>query len=334
MPRLTPLPFAVLLFAAGCDSEPSVPQLVGTLEWDRVELIAEASEPIVELLVREGEQVEPGRPLLQFDPERRLARLNEARAAREQAAARLLELKRGPRVEDIRQAEARLRGAEQVQEARGREYERLAELLKRKLASPDTVDRARSDADAAKAERDTALAALQELRAGTRVEQVEQARQSLAQAEAAERRYDVDLARLIVRAPVPGRVDSLPLKPGNQPQTGKVVAVLLSGAGPYARVYIPEPVRVRVQPGDPARIHVDGLPQPFDGVVRTVDADPVFTPFFALTERDRKHLSYVAKIDLKGEVHRLPAGVPVQVDLPQLSDALTPTLSPRERESP
>lgn len=334
MPRLIPLPFAAFLLAAGCGSEPSAPRLVGTLEWDRVELIAEASEPIAELLVREGESVEPGRALVRFDPERRLARLNEARAAREQAAARLLELERGPRPEDIRQAEARLRGAEQVLEARGREYARLAELLQRKLVSPDTVDRSRSEADAARAERDAALAALQELRAGTRKEQVEQARQALAQAEAAEQRYDVDLARLTVRAPVAGRVDSLPLKPGNQPQAGKVVAVLLSGAGPYARVYIPEPVRVRVQPGDPARIHVDGLPQPFDGVVRTVDADPVFTPFFALTERDRKHLSYVAKIDLMGEVRHLPAGVPVQADLPRLSDSLTPALSPRERASP
>src|SRR5512139_529570 len=98
---LKPLTLAILLFATSCGSEPSVPHIVGTLEWDRVELIAEASEPILELLVIEGERVEPGRALVQFDPQRRLAQLNEARATREQAAARLLELERGPRMEDI-----------------------------------------------------------------------------------------------------------------------------------------------------------------------------------------------------------------------------------------
>jgi HlyD family secretion protein len=110
-------------------------------------------------------------------------------------------------------------------------------------------------------------------------------------------------------------VDSLPLKPGNQPQVGKVVAVLLSGR-PYARVYIPEPVRVRTRPGDPARIHVDGIDPPFEGRVRAVEADAVFTPFYALTERDRKHLSYVAKVDFPDGTRDLPAGLPVRVDLP------------------
>ena len=327
-PRRT-LPLIPILVLAGCGSEPPDTRVIGTLEWDRVELIAEASEPILELLVAEGERVEAGQVLLRFDPRRRQAQLDEARAAQGQAAARLLELERGSRLEDIRQAEARLRGAEQVLAAREREYQRLAELLRRKLASPDSVDQSLSLRDAALADRDANLEALRELKAGTRVEQVEQARRNLAQSEAAARLADVDLARLTVRAPVPGRVDSLPLKPGNQPQAGKVVAVMLSGSGPYARVYIPEPVRVGARPGDPARVHVDGLKQPFEGVVRTVEADPVFTPFYALTERDREHLSYVAKIDLKGEVRNLPAGVPVEVELPL---TLTPTLSQGERE--
>ncbi len=316
-------PLLSVLLISGCGAEQADHRAVGTLEWDRVELIAEISEPILELLVKEGEWVEPGRALVQLDPARRQALVTQARAARDRAAARLLELERGPRIEDIEQAKARFEGAKQVFEAREREYERQAEILRRKLVSPDTVDRARAERDAAQAERDAAAAALQELKAGTRKEQVEQARQALAEAEATLRRYELDLARLSVRAPVPGRVDSLPLKPGNQPQVGKVIAVMLSGA-PYARVYIPEPIRARVRPGDPARIHVDGLDRLFDGRVRSVDADAVFTPFYALTERDRKHLSYVAKIDFSGEARDLPAGVPVQVELPRASEPTRP----------
>lgn len=321
MSRFSRLPFflVIMRLVTGCGSTAPDRQMVGTLEWDRVELVAEISEPILDLEVREGEWVEAGRVLLRLDSRRRQAQWDGMRAEREQAAARLLELEHGPRPEDIRQAEARLQGAEQVLSARDREYARQAELLQRKLASPDAVDQSRALRDAALAERDANKAMLQEFRAGTRVEQVEQARQALAQADAALRRESIDLERLTVRAPVPGRVDSLPFKPGNQPQAGKVVAVLLSGTGPYARVYLPEPLRVRVQPGDPARIRVDGVPAPFEGTVRMIESDSTFTPFFALTERDRQHLSYVAKIDLKGVVQHLPAGLPVQVELPGLT---------------
>lgn len=318
MPRLrhsNVLPLVLCL--AACDGPRQPPQTVGTLEWDRVELIAEASEPILELAAREGAWVEAGQVLVRLDPARRQALLSQAQAARAGAAARLAELQRGPRQEDIEAAQARFHGADQVLAARGREYERQAEILKRKLASPDAVDRARAERDSAQAERDAAEANLRELRVGTRAEQIEQARHALAEAEATVQRYETDLARLTVRAPVPGRVDSLPLQRGNQPQSGKVVATLLSGQ-PYARVYIPEPLRARLKSGDPARIHVDGLADAFAGRVRMVEADPTFTPFYALTERDRKHLSYVAKIDFDHPPPNLPAGLPVQVDLPSV----------------
>ena len=54
--------------------------LLGTLERDRVELVAEAQEPIVELAVREGESVAAGRVLLKLDATAAEARLAQARA--------------------------------------------------------------------------------------------------------------------------------------------------------------------------------------------------------------------------------------------------------------
>jgi len=310
---------AVTLLLFGCGQDELRNRVVGILEWDRVELIAEASEPIVEIPAREGDWVEPGQVLVQLDPTRQQARLNEAAAERDRAAARLQELERGPRIERIQEARARFEGADQVYEVRRRDFERVSELLPRKLISPDEVDRARRELKAARADRDSALAVLEELEAGTRVEEVEQARQALASAEAAVHVADTNLQRLTVRAPVAGRLDSLPLKLGNQPQVGAVLAVLLSGAAPYARVYIPEPIRIHVMPGVAARIWLDGVVEPYEGTVRMVSSDPVFTPFFALTERDRRRLSYVAKIYLSETVRNVPAGLPVEAELLGLS---------------
>lgn len=310
---------AAALLLLGCGPNEPNRRVVGILEWDRAELIAEASEPIVEIPAQEGDWVEPGQVLVRLDPARLQARLNDAAAVRDQAAARLQELERGPRIERLEDAEARFKGANQVLEVRQREFERVSQLLARKFATPDQVDSARAALKAARADRDSALATLDELKAGTRFEEVEQARQALAAAEAAVQVADTNLQRLTVRAPVAGRLDSLPLKLGNQPQVGAVLAVLLSGAAPYARVYIPEPIRVSVMPGIAARIWLDGVAEPYEGTVRTVSSDPVFTPFFALTERDRRRLSYVAKIYLSETVRNVPAGLPVEAELLSLS---------------
>jgi HlyD family secretion protein len=90
---------------------------------------------------------------------------------------------------------------------------------------------------------------------------------------------------------------------------------MLSGTQAYARVYVPEQLRVHVKPGSDATLFVDGLSEAIPGRVRWVASEAAFTPYFALTERDRGHLTYLAKIDISEQRDRLPDGVPVEVDL-------------------
>ena len=93
------------------------------------------------------------------------------------------------------------------------------------------------------------------------------------------------------------------------------MAILLTGPQAYARVFVPEAIRARVQPGQRARVYVDGIAEPLDGVIRWVSRDAAFTPYFALTDTDRGRLSYPAKIDLDDTTRRIPDGVPVEVEL-------------------
>lgn len=188
-----------LIGLAGCGQDQST--AVGTLEWDRVELIAELSEPIVEIRHREGDRLAEGEVILRLDPRRAQARLDAARAAREQAEARLAELERGPRAERIAEARARLSGARDDLAVSERELERLSALLTRKLTKPDSVDAARRLRDQSRSEQDRASAALAELEHGSTAEELDQARAALAQARASERERGLDLERLTVRSP-------------------------------------------------------------------------------------------------------------------------------------
>ncbi|MFI5314131.1 MAG: HlyD family secretion protein [Myxococcota bacterium] len=305
----------LLCLLAACGRDPGAIPAVGTLERDRIELTAESDEPIVAVQVREGDLVAAGDLLLSLDERRIAAQVAHARASRDQLRARLAELERGPRAERIREARARLAGAETTLANAQSEYERGRELERRAFESAAQRDSLRARRDEASAGRDQARAALEALESGTTSEELDQARGALAAAEAMLSDVSVRFERLTVRAPRAGRVDSLPFKLGERPQAGAVVAVLLAAEPPpYARVFVPEAVRARISTGTHARVRVAGRDGELAGSVRELAHDAAFTPYYALTQYDRGRLAYLAEVEITGAGSEdLPTGVPVEV---------------------
>ena len=304
---------ALALALAACRELGEIDAL-GTLERDRIELTAEANEPIAEIAVREGEAVQAGQLLLRLESTRADTRVAQARAARDRARGALAEMERGPRAERIAQARARLAGAQSQLATPSRDLERGRALAARDYTSQARADALENQFEEARARRDEARAELDSLLRGATEEERLQTRSALEAAEAALAEVEVQRGRLEIRAPQAGVIDALPFELGERPPEGAVVAVLLANSAPYARVYVPEPLRTALEPGAQAEIRIDGYGDPFLGRVRSVAQDPSFTPYFALTRYDRSRLSYVAEIDLTDEAgKRLPSGVPVEV---------------------
>jgi HlyD family secretion protein len=308
------LPLLLSLLGTSCTNEAQV--AVGQLERDRIELVAEANEPIVEIAVREGDAVAAGALVVRLAPDR-FAALREAADERVATAeARAAEAERGPRAEQIAQARARHAGAQDALATAQREAKRARELHAGGAASDEFVDQRERALSLARAERDAAAAALAELVAGTRSEQIAQAHGQRDEARAAAREAALREQRLEVRAPRAGVVDALPYELGERPPAGAVVAVLLADGAPYARVHVPAALRAHLKPGTSARVRVDGVDAPFAGRVRSVAQDASFTPYYALTQHDRGRLSYLAEVDLTDAAARdLPSGLPVEVEL-------------------
>lgn len=303
-----------LTIIAGCGDAESPFRVVGELASDRIEITSESNEPITSIAVAEGDALQAGQVLVEQDGRRAAARLAEADAALRQAKARLDELLRGPRNERIDAARASMEGANQELEFRQAELDRTREVHARGLASPDALDRAQVALDAAQANLKLRLAQLEELLTGTTIEELAQAEQAVLQAAARRDAAEVDLKRHTLRSPVDGIADARLFEVGERPNPGQPIMVVLGGRQAYARVYVPEALRVRVNPGTEARVYVDGLDTPLAGRVRWVSSDAAFTPYYALTERDRSRLSYVAKVDFTEQRDRLPDGVPVEVE--------------------
>ncbi len=297
---------------AGCQAEP--PQALGTLEYDRITLPAPAAERIVAINVHEGERVHAGQSLLRLEAARTQSSEDAAQAEVQRQRGALAELRAGPRVEAIAQARAQLAAVQaQARDARAY-YARLQPLGRRQLVAAADVDRARAASGNADAQVQAASAALAELEHGTRREQLAQGQAAVRASEAQAAVQTVTLDKLNVVAPRDALVDSLPYRLGDQAPVGASLAILLVGDAPYARVYVPEQQRAKVNVGDHMQVIVVGRQQAYAGTVRMIRSEPSFTPYYALTGKDAARLSYLAEIQLTGtQASQLPAGLPVRV---------------------
>jgi HlyD family secretion protein len=324
MNRLLSACSLLAVLTTGCSGDGYPQEMHGTLERDRLELVAESHERIVDVLVREGERVRADAVLLRQEAGTMQPRIDQARAALAEAERRLADAVEGPRQREIDEARAALAGAESALETERREFDRVDALVERKLLSASNRDQARSRRDSALASRDQMRARLRLLQEGTRPEQVREAESAVTRARAALAELETSAALYEVRAPRDGWIEALPYELGERPPAGAPVVVMLAEGAPYARIHVPEPLRAGVIAGGKVSVTVDGVEGALDGTVRYISAEAAFTPYYALTQKDRTRLSYLAEVALDdARAASLPVGVPVQVTI------ATPAAEPR-----
>lgn len=310
---------ALAALATGCT--PAPPQALGTLERDRIALPAPAFEPILAIEVQEGATVQAGDVLVHLDTTRADAALAAALADAARLADALAEARNGARSEEREQARAQVASAAAQDSNARKERERIDALLARGLVPRAQADAARATADSAAAALRSARAAAALLDNGTRVERIAQAEAALAAAQAQVERSRVDRDRLVLRAPRDGLVDSLPYEVGDQVAVGAPLVQLLVGDAPYARIYVPQPLRAGVHVGDRVDVLLDGDARHYAGHVRMVRSAPVFTPYYALHGDDAARLSYLAEVQLEADAATLPPGLPLRAAFASVPDA-------------
>jgi HlyD family secretion protein len=315
-PRLPVVPALLSALLAACSNDGLPVEMYGTLERDRLELVAEARERIVEIAVAEGDHVAAGTLLLRQEAGTMQPRLDQARAALQESERRLADLAEGPRQREIEEARASLAGAESTLVTARREFERVDSLVARRLLSASQLDQARAQRDAARSARDQAKSRLALLLEGTRPEQVRQAEAAVQRARAALAELETSAALYSVIAPRDGLVEALPYKLGERPPAGAPVVVMLADGVPYARIHVPEPLRAEVTAGRRVFVAIDGVEGQLEGTVRFVAAQAEYTPYYALSQKDRSRLSFKAEVTVHdARAAALPVGVPVQVTL-------------------
>ena len=340
----------------------------GIIEADDIHVGSKVGGRVLKVVAKEGQTVKGGETLVLLEPREFDASLAEAQAtlrqaqakhalmtagsrpeeveqaeaAVKQAQAELDQLISGPRQQEINQAAAEWKAAMAQAENSHKFLKRMEGLSKRELVAKQEYDDAVAKADEAEQKMKAVRERYDLLLAGTRKEEVERARQRLAEADARRRqirsgfrkeevaqaksemeaaRARVELMRTqleetVIKAPVDALVETLDLEPGDLVAAGKPVATLLRTGSLWVRAYLPEARLGFIQPGLQVKVRVDSFPgKDFSGVVRRIHRQGEFTPRNVQTHEERVLQVFQTEVVLDDPDHVLRPGMSADVTI-------------------
>lgn len=289
----------------------------GIIEVTQVDAAFEVPGRMAERFVDEGAMVDGGEPIARLDDREYRLQVDRAIAAKAAAEARYRMMVQGARAQEVDQALAALESAESSLHLQQLEYDRIAKLKDGGIVSQNELDQAATALTSAHKAQERAAAQLGMLREGSRVEEIEEARARLNQAQAELELAELNLARCKLFAPMAGRVLSKSREPGEMVQPGTPIVTLGDLSRPWVNLYIGERDLGRVHLGMKAQVTVDSYPRdPFPGTVTFVADRAEFTPKNIQTPDERVKLVYRVKVEVTTHDGILKPGMPADTVLP------------------
>jgi multidrug resistance efflux pump len=337
----------------------------GFIEADEIRVGSRVGGRVARVAVEEGQRVKAGDVLVELDPydlkERRAEaaaqaaarkaefdrltagyraeEIAQANARHDQATANLAKLVAGPRPEEIAAAEARVREAEAGMELAQTNLRRIQKAFENNAASPDELSNATESHKSAAAVLDARKQELAELKAGTRAEDlaqakakaqeaeaelalvqngyrpedVAQAKASLEAAQAALAAIDQQVAELQVRAPLDGVVEAVELRRGDLIAANAPVLSIMDTSHLWVRAYLPEN-RLNVTVAQKVTVTADSYPgRRFAAHVGFIARQAEFTPNNVQTPEERSKQVFRIKADLDEGIDVLRPGMAADV---------------------
>lgn len=287
----------------------------GTVEVTETDLGFQVPGRIDSIAVREGDDVRAGQELAWLDRSELAARRQAADGQRAAAAARLTELERGFRTEEISQARESARAAaERLAETR-REVDRARRLFAGGAISQRQLETAETAFTVADAQHGAAAEQLKLLETGPRTEQIAAQRALVAQADAAVAQADAALDHTVIRAPFDGQVTIRHREPGEVLPAGAAVVTVANRADRWVRIYVRGDEVGRLAIGQPAEIRADAYPdRSYAGAIAFIASEAEFTPRNVQTTEERVKLVYRVKVRVVEDPgYDLKPGLPADV---------------------
>lgn len=289
---------------------------VGTIEPARRSVVGTAvAGRMDEVFVDTGDSVEAGGKLAQLRLTNIQIRLAAARADLEVSQQELAELIAGPRAEDLRRLEARVKGADAILDYAARKFQRLSSLSERGATARGDLDEALSEKRAAEQQKLAAVAEHDAAMAGTRAER-------LAQAQAKQVKWREEVNRIqdeanehTIRAPFQGFVVKRLAEQGEWLPVGSAVAEIVELNPVEVRLAIPERLISSIRQGQKVSIDVVATALPSQPVVPQVG-----TVYRIVPDADARSRSFPVRVRIKNPINNgvvlLKPGMSAKVFVP------------------
>lgn len=323
---VVPLVVAVLVIGAVAAwqvrqpaADPLQLTLYGNVDIRQVSLAFNASDRIAELRVQEGDTVHAGDVLGQLDARATRLRLAETQAQIGVQQQALQRLRAGSRPEEIARARAAVAAAEAEAHVAGQLVTRLqaaSQATDGQGVSRQDLDNALARQQVALAQADSARKAAQLVITGPRKEDIAQAEQQLAFAQAQQALIQHQLDESTLRAPTDAVVRARLLEPGDMASPQRPVFTLALTQPKWVRAYVPETALGRLRAGMAAQVHIDSAPtQALAAHIGTISAVAEFTPKTVQTPELRTSLVYEVRFLVDDPQDQLRLGMPATVQL-------------------
>jgi HlyD family secretion protein len=291
-------------------SKPSLPDGIaagnGRLEANELFISAKFPGRIKEVLVNEGDTVNPGQVVARLDTEELEASLRQAEAQIQQAqeTERAAQADVGTKRANVSMRAAQIQAKQADATYATQQYSRSQGLVKTGAVSQQEAQLdhstmlstraqvASSRADFAGAQADLAQAQATVGRTSSTIE--------AAQAEADRIRAQIKDSVLV--APMRGRIERRLAEAGEVVGAGGRVYSLVDLSDVYMYVFLPESVTGKLRMGSEARIVLDAAPQyPIRAYVSYVSPTAQFTPKTVETAEERHNLTFRVKLQIPKE---------------------------------
>ena len=292
----------------------------GRIEATEINISSKLSGQLEEILVQEGDFVEPGQVLARIKVSALEAQLREVQAQQRQAQERIAttEAQVAMRISEKAAAAAMVEQRETELVAAKNRLARTEILAKDGAVSKQQLDDERADVksvaavlSAARAQVDSAQSAIVAARS-----QVSSARSQVDAIKATIERINFDIEDAQLKAPLKARVQFLVAQPGEMIAAGGRVMNLIDLSDVYMTFFLPETVAGRIAIGTEVRIVLDAaknvvIPAKVSFVADTAQ----FTPKTVETESERQKLMFriKAKVDpvlLQKHIQQVKTGLP------------------------
>lgn len=309
-------PLLLLALLLGACARPTSTAWQGYLEGDFLNIAAPLAGRLDHLDVARGDHVEAGARLYALDAASEIATRDEAAGRLAQARARLADLQKGSRPDELAALDARLQQARSAADLSALDLQRFDRLYAAKVVSASDHDRARLTHERNRHAIEELQAQLATARLGARSDALAAAEADIAASSAALSRAEWTVQQKAPPAPRAALVYDTLFRAGEFVPAGQPVVTLLPPENLKARFYVPEADLPRLTAGGTVRVAFTGRP-PVDARIAYVSPKAEYTPPVLYNRDNRAKLLFLVEAILPpAAAATLHPGQPVDVTLP------------------